>query len=175
MCRLRSCTMIKKLLYIQLICYASLGLGESLSMAMPTVPPVYGFVSSGFGYRTSPFTQHPAFHAGLDIVAPLGAPVFAPASGVVKAIGFDSGLGNYIILIHKGGVVTRFGHLTKIRVKKGQKLKRGFKMAKVGMTGRTTGPHLHYEVAVNGKNVDPRKFMLITYKKQEPPRLSFKK
>jgi len=117
-------------------------------------------VSSGFGYRISPFSKKRAFHTGLDIVAPMGTPIYAPAKGLVKAIGRDKRLGKYVILSHAKGIETRYGHVKGLFVRAGQKVKKGRKIACVGMTGRTTGPHLHYEVLVNGKYIDPRKFIL---------------
>jgi murein DD-endopeptidase MepM/ murein hydrolase activator NlpD len=159
--------MIRNIILTHLICYASFGFSESLSMAMPMIQPVRGEVSSEFGYRESPFTQHPSFHQGIDIMADLGTPIIAPASGSITAVGYDAGLGRYIIMAHKGGVVTRYGHLSKIKVKKGQKVKRGVVIGSVGTTGRTTGPHLHYDVAIKGKYVDPRKFLIVSRRKKK--------
>jgi murein DD-endopeptidase MepM/ murein hydrolase activator NlpD len=132
---------------------------------MPTVPPVKGHLSSGFGWRASPFSRKASFHEGLDIVADAGTPVFAPAGGIVACVGRLPGLGHYLILDHGHGVTTRYGHLGRIRVKEGWKVKRGDRIAQVGTTGRTTGPHLHYEVRIKNRLEDPRKFLLVSLKK----------
>jgi murein DD-endopeptidase MepM/ murein hydrolase activator NlpD len=152
--------MIKKAALIYTICYSAVGLSQTISPAIPTVSPVKGFVSSGFGYRTSPFRHKQTFHEGLDIVASLNTAIYAPANGLVTCVGKLSGLGNYIILDHGNGVTSRYGHIKNIQVKEGQKVRLGTKIASVGMTGRTTGAHLHYEIRIYDKVVDPRKFIL---------------
>lgn len=152
--------MVKKLALICTICYSALGLGQTISPTIPTIYPVKGFISSGFGYRMSPFRHKQAFHEGLDIVAPLNTNIYAPANGKVFCVGRLSGLGNYIILNHGNGVTSRYGHIKNIRVKKGQKVRKGARIASVGMTGRTTGPHLHYEIRIYDELVNPQKFIL---------------
>ena len=126
----------------------------------PSIRPAYGFETSGFGYRISPFTGHKHFHEGLDIANRKGTPVIAPANGLVVFTGRKGGFGNLIIIDHGHGVTTRYGHLAKIFVKVGQRVKRGEKIAEIGNTGRSTGPHLHYEVRLNGVPVNPRRYIL---------------
>jgi len=126
----------------------------------PSIRPAYGFETSGFGYRISPFTGHRQFHEGLDIANRKGTPVIAPANGLVVFTGRKGGLGNLIIIDHGHGITTRFGHLSKILVKAGQRVKRGEKIAEIGNSGRSTGPHLHYEVRLNGVPVNPRRYIL---------------
>ncbi len=118
---------------------------------IPSIDPVDGgTITSGFGYRKSPFTGKREFHAGVDIADQWGSPVKATANGVVKYAGRDGGLGNAVIINHGHGIQTRYGHLSKIRVKTGQKVKKGQLIGAVGTTGMSTGPHLHYEVRFNG-------------------------
>ena len=134
---------------------------KSLLSSVPSISPVDGWITSGFGYRTSPFTGQKSMHKAIDIAAPVGTPILAPADGVVIFSGSKAGFGNFVMIAHYGyGIVTRFGHNAQNMVQAGQKVHRGEQIATVGMTGRTTGPHLHYETWVNGRAVDPRKFIL---------------
>ena len=129
--------------------------------ATPSIWPVKGPVSSKFGPRISPFTGKKAFHAGVDISAPRGEEVRAPAKGKVVVAAYDSRMGNFIRINHRHGVETTYGHLSKILVRYGQEVKRGDVLGWVGSTGRfSTGPHLHYQVAVNDKVVDPLQYIL---------------
>lgn len=128
--------------------------------ATPSIWPVKGWVTSGFGPRVSPFTEKPAWHDGLDIGAAANAPVQAPAQGRVTSIGFDPKLGNLVRLDHGFGIETLYGHLAKSLVKEGQRVKRGDVVGLVGSTGLATGPHLHYMVKVNGQALDPNKYIL---------------
>jgi len=128
--------------------------------ATPSIWPVKGWVTSGFGPRVSPFTEKPAWHDGLDIGAAANAPVQAPAQGRVTSVGFDSKLGNVVKLDHGFGIETLYGHLAKALVKEGQRVKRGDVVGLVGSTGLATGPHLHYMVKVNGQTFDPSKYIL---------------
>ncbi len=128
--------------------------------ATPSIWPVKGWVTSGFGPRVSPFTEKPAWHDGLDIGAAANAPVQAPAQGRVTTVGFDPKLGNVVKLDHGYGVETLYGHLAKALVKEGQRVKRGDVVGLVGSTGLATGPHLHYMVKVNGQALDPSKYIL---------------
>lgn len=128
--------------------------------ATPSIWPVKGWVTSGFGPRVSPFTEKPAWHDGLDIGAAANAPVQAPAQGRVTLVGFDPKLGNLVKLDHGYGMETLYGHLAKALVKEGQRVKRGDVVGLVGSTGLATGPHLHYMVKVNGQTFDPTKFIL---------------
>lgn len=128
--------------------------------ATPSIWPVKGWVTSGFGPRISPFTEKPAWHDGLDIGAAPNAPVQAPAQGRVTATGFDPKLGNIVRLDHGFGIETLYGHLAKALVKEGQRVNRGDVVGLVGSSGLATGPHLHYMVKVNGQALDPNKYIL---------------
>lgn len=140
--------------------WESLSEQRSLLSATPSIKPVRGWFTSKFGYRVSPFTGRPMMHAGLDIAASPGSPIYAPADGVVSFAGYDPGYGKLVSVDHGYGVITRFGHTSQIFVEVGQKIKRRDLIALVGNTGRSTGPHLHYEVRVNGVPVDPQNYVL---------------
>ena len=133
---------------------------KSLLSSIPAVAPVDGWITSGYGARVSPFTGDKSLHMGIDIAAPVGTPILAPADGVVIFTGAKDGFGNFIMVAHGYGVVSRYGHNHQNMVQPGQKVMRGEQIGTVGMTGRTTGPHLHYEVWVNGKTENPKKFIL---------------
>ncbi len=133
---------------------------QSLLSSTPSIWPARGFVSSHFGYRISPFTGLRQLHEGLDIAAPWGAKVIAPADGTVTFAGTDPSYGKVVIINHGYGVVTRYGHNSEILAKLGQRVERGDVIALVGATGRTTGPHLHYEVRVDGVPVNPNRYIL---------------
>ncbi len=133
---------------------------KTLLASTPSIWPTKGWLSSGFGYRTSPFTGQKEFHKGIDISARLKAPIIAPANGIVRFVGWDHGYGKSIIISHGHGIKTRYAHLQKALVKKGQYVKRGDTIALVGNTGRSTGPHLHYEVHVNKMAVNPLRYIL---------------
>jgi murein DD-endopeptidase MepM/ murein hydrolase activator NlpD len=126
----------------------------------PSVSPTKGWITSGFGYRISPFTKKRELHRGIDIAGRGGTPIIAPADGRVRYAGPDRSLGKSVILRHGYGVETLYGHLSDILVKSGQKLKRGDRIGLMGSTGRSTGPHLHYQVNVSGVAVNPRNYML---------------
>jgi murein DD-endopeptidase MepM/ murein hydrolase activator NlpD len=132
---------------------------RSLYASTPSVWPVRGWVTSPFGTRTSPFTGIPTFHEGLDIAAQTGTPVVAPADGVVIRAGFGTGYGNMVELSHGYGIKTIFGHNSRLNVKAGQRVKRGDVISYVGDTGSSTGPHLHYEVRLNGLPVNPVRYL----------------
>lgn len=121
----------------------------------PSIWPVRGWLSSSFGKRKSPFTGEYEFHRGIDISAKMNTPVVAPSDGVVTAVCRKRGYGNTLKISHGFGLMTRYAHLEKSLVKPGQQVKRGEIIAAVGNTGRSTGPHLHYEVCRNGVPVDP--------------------
>lgn len=112
-------------------------------------------VSSGFGYRRDPFTGQASFHEGYDISADYGAPVWATADGIVVEVGFEKNKGNYVLVDHSRGIRTMYMHMSETLVKRGQKVEKSDQIGKVGSTGRSTGPHLHYEVLKNGRNVNP--------------------
>jgi murein DD-endopeptidase MepM/ murein hydrolase activator NlpD len=133
---------------------------QSMLVSTPTVRPTTGWRSSGFGYRTSPFTGRKEFHQGLDIATRSGTPVVAPADGTVTFVGSKGGLGKTVIIDHGYGMVSRYGHLKKFLVKRGTQVKRGDDIGLVGNTGRSTAPHLHYEVHLNGIPVNPTKYIL---------------
>lgn len=126
----------------------------------PSIKPAKGWVNNGFGMRKSPFTDEMEFHEGIDISASKGTPVIAPGDGVVTFVGRSPSFGNYITITHGYGFKTRYGHLSKTLVKKGQSVKRREKIGLIGNTGRSTGPHLHYEVHVQNIPVDPMKYIL---------------
>ncbi len=126
----------------------------------PSIAPAMGVITDGFGPRKDPFTGRRAFHRGLDIAARRGTPVEAPADGIVLFAGHEHGYGRVIKLSHGFGYVTVFGHLSKILVHPGEKVHRGEIIGHVGSSGRSTGPHLHYEVHVDGKAVNPLYYIL---------------
>jgi len=128
--------------------------------ATPSIWPVRGWVSSGFGHRISPFTGRDTMHSGVDITAPLRTPVLAPAAGTIHFAGIEAGLGNTVTLSHGYGMKTVYGHMDKIKVMTGQTVRRGDVIGWVGSTGLSTGPHLHYEVEIKGAYVDPLKYII---------------
>ncbi len=130
----------------------------------PSIWPVRGYLSAGFGNRLDPFTGQKDFHAGIDISTPIGTRVFAPADGVVLSVGVQGGYGNALIMDHGYGVVTRYGHLDAYAVRPGQRVRRGDLIAFVGNSGRSTGPHLHYEVWVRDQAQNPIHFILDEYR-----------
>jgi murein DD-endopeptidase MepM/ murein hydrolase activator NlpD len=126
----------------------------------PSIWPVMGWVTSGFGFRTNPFTGLAQMHEGIDISNRVGTVVTAPADGIISDIGNDWAHGKILVISHGFGMTSRFSHLNKAFVKVGQQVKRGDKVAEVGMSGKTTGPHLHYEVRLNGIPVNPTRYIL---------------
>jgi len=133
---------------------------RSILSSTPSIWPTRGWVTSGFGFRISPFTGGRQMHDGIDVATRVGTPVVAPADGMVTFIGRESGFGKVMTIDHGYGIVTRYAHLARSLVKTGQKVKRGDRIAEVGNTGRSTGPHLHYEVRVNGIPVNPHLYIL---------------
>jgi murein DD-endopeptidase MepM/ murein hydrolase activator NlpD len=128
---------------------------DALLAATPSIWPVHGWLSAGFGMRPDPFTAQSDFHPGLDISAEKGTPVQATADGLVELAAPSGDYGNLVIIDHGFGLVTRYGHLSKFAVWPGQRVKRGDIIGFVGSTGRATGPHLHYEVLANAKLMNP--------------------
>ena len=126
----------------------------------PSVWPILGWVTSGFGFRTNPFTGLTQMHEGLDISNKVGTPVLAPADGIISDAGNDWVHGKILVISHGFGMITRYSHLNKFFVGVGQKVKRGERIGEVGMTGKSTGPHLHYEVRLNGIPVNPARYIL---------------
>lgn len=131
-----------------------------LLAATPSIWPCEGWVTSPFGPRISPFTGRSDFHQGLDISNEVGTLVYAPAKGVVSFVGVEGGYGKTMVIKHGNGLVTRFAHLSAIDVEEGQTVERGQQIAEMGNTGRSTGPHLHYEVRLNGTPVNPMRYIL---------------
>jgi murein DD-endopeptidase MepM/ murein hydrolase activator NlpD len=127
---------------------------------IPSIWPVEGGLSDGFGIRGNPFGGGSSeFHPGQDITAPPGTPVVAAADGTVSQAGWQSGYGQEVVIDHGNGLTTRYGHLSKIEVTVGQELKRGEELGQVGSTGRSTGPHLHYEVRIGDVAVSPLHYL----------------
>ncbi len=126
---------------------------------VPSVTPVTGVITSRYGPRNDPFTGLYAMHHGIDIAAAPGTPVKSPARGVVVKTGVDARYGLFVDVDHQNGFQTRFGHLSVVLVKKGMALKRGDIIGQVGMTGRATGHHLHYEIRKDGRWINPMKFI----------------
>ena len=125
----------------------------------PVGTPLIGKINSGFGYRRDPFNSRSAFHSGVDIDGVQGQRVTATAEGIVEVAGWYGSYGNTVVIRHKYGFQTLFGHLSRVDVKKGQKVKVGDVIGRVGSTGRSTGPHLHYEIRKNGKRINPVSYL----------------
>ena len=132
---------------------------ESYLRSTPSILPANGWVTSYYGPRISPITRRLRMHEGIDIGARIGAGIFSPADGIVTFSGTKPGFGKFVKVDHGYGIETVFGHAKKLNVKKGKKVSRGDILAFVGNTGYSTGPHLHYEVRVNGTPVDPLYFV----------------
>ena len=133
---------------------------EKLLAAIPAIQPISNknltHLASGFGYRVDPVYKVTKFHAGLDFAAPVGTPIYATADGIVKEADYNAGgYGNNVVINHGFGYETLYGHMYRIKAKTGQKVKRGEVIGYVGSTGKSTGPHCHYEVHKNGQPVDP--------------------
>ena len=126
----------------------------------PAITPVRGILTSSFGYRADPMTHGRGNHQGIDIAATYGKPVYASGDALVLEAGVQGGLGKAVFLAHGYGLTTRYGHLSAIAVRPGQRVKRGDLIGKVGNTGRSTGPHLHYEVRIDGEPMNPVAYML---------------
>jgi len=133
---------------------------KALLACTPSVWPTKGSLSSPFGYRISPFTGRSEFHNGIDISARVNTPIIAPANGSVTSVAWHRYTGRTLTIEHGYGMVTKYAHLQKVLVKKGQHVKRGETIALLGNTGRSTGPHLHYGVYLDGAAVDPLRYVL---------------
>ncbi len=135
---------------------------SNLLDSTPSILPARGWMSSGFKYRVDPFTKKRTWHNGLDISCHLATPVYAPAKGIVTFKGYQGGFGNLLEIDHGNGIKTRYGHLQKFKkgLTKGQRVERGDQIAYVGSTGRSTAPHLHYEISKNGKAINPMKYII---------------
>ena len=142
---------------------AALGRMDAMERALASIPTAMPaasmMMSSGFGYRTDPFTGSGAMHAGLDFMGPVGTPILAAAKGTVVLAGFNGGYGKTIEIRHANGLVTRYAHLSGLNVRRGQIVERGVQIGRMGSTGRSTGSHLHFEVRLNGQAINPRKFL----------------
>ena len=128
---------------------------EALASSTPSIWPAHGWLTGTFGGRSDPFSGEPAFHQGLDISTDKGQPVFATADGSVESATYTGDYGNLVVLRHGFGLSTRYGHMSGFNVKPGETVKRGAVIGFVGSTGRATGSHLHYEILVNGKLINP--------------------
>ncbi|HWB29073.1 MAG TPA: peptidoglycan DD-metalloendopeptidase family protein [Vicinamibacterales bacterium] len=132
---------------------------QALARATPSIWPLAGWLSSGFGSRKDPFNGANDFHEGLDIAADKGTPVRATADGVVESAAYNGAYGNAVLINHGFGISTRFGHLSAFAVRAGQQIHRGDVVGFVGSTGHATGPHLHYEILFNGQQVNPLRLL----------------
>ena len=133
---------------------------EKMLAAIPAIQPIINkglnHVASGFGYRIDPIYKTPKMHTGLDFAAPLGTPIYATADGVVSLAGFDDGgYGNHVIINHGYGYETLYGHMIRMKTHRGERVKRGQVIGWVGSTGKSTGPHCHYEVIRNNQKINP--------------------
>lgn len=133
--------------------------------ALPSVLPAHGFMTSGFGYRRSPFSGRVVHHSGIDFSVPYGSPVFATGEGRVIFAEIYPGLGKTVAIDHGFGMMTRYGHNSALAVKVGDFVRRGQKIARAGNTGRSTGVHVHYEVWINGQAIDPEPFLFDSFSK----------
>jgi murein DD-endopeptidase MepM/ murein hydrolase activator NlpD len=136
---------------------------EALERGLKSIPQIMpaslDYISSGFGYRADPFTGGGAFHAGLDFRGPMGAPIYSAAAGTVKFVGQQQGYGNVVEIDHGNGLMTRYAHMSGFRAQPGQRVAAGQVVGLIGNTGRSTGPHLHFEVRINDRPVNPRPFL----------------
>ncbi|RIV92362.1 M23 family peptidase [Aurantiacibacter xanthus] len=136
---------------------------SALERGLDGVPQVMpadaGSISSGFGVRHDPFNGHAAMHSGLDFRAPYGSPIHAAAEGEVTFVGFKGGYGRTVEVSHGSGMITRYAHMSRSSAKVGQKVEAGAVIGAIGSSGRSTGPHLHFEVRINGRAVNPRPFL----------------
>jgi len=135
------------------------GRKQEASNYLANIPVRDGYITSRFGYRTDPFTGHIAFHSGIDFAGPEGSPVYAVAPGVVTWAGDKTGYGNMVEINHGDGYSTRYAHASTINVKVGDMVSKDQLVAHIGSTGRSTGPHLHYEVLVDGHQIDPATYI----------------
>ncbi|KAB8030680.1 M23 family metallopeptidase [Fluviispira multicolorata] len=128
---------------------------------IPDVAPVRGRLTSIFGWRTSPISGQARIHFGIDIAAPPGSPIYATANGVVTKVNRTEDYGKFIEILHDRKIITRYAHTSIVYAKEGAKVKKGDIIAAVGNTGHSTGPHVHYEIEVNGKRYDPENFIVL--------------
>ncbi len=133
---------------------------RALADATPSMWPAAGWLSSTFGGRADPFNGEESFHPGIDISADYGTPVYATADGRVASAAYSGNYGNLVVIDHGFGIATRYGHLSRFAVRAGQVVKRGDLIGYVGSTGRSTSPHLHYEVTLNGRLINPMRLLV---------------
>ena len=148
-------TLRERLYYVQL----DIKQRETLAEATPSIWPTRGWLSAAYGKREDPFTKQPDFHPGIDVSADKGQPIYSTATGVVSSSGWYGAYGKLVELDHGFGIKTRYGHMSQIAVEAGRTVKRGQIIGYVGSTGRTTGAHVHYEVLVNNRSMNPRLFL----------------
>lgn len=132
---------------------------EALAAATPSIWPAHGWLTGTFGGRPDPFTGEPELHQGIDISTDKGNPVYATADGTVASASPAGEYGNLIVLAHAFGLSTRYGHLSRFKVREGQRIARGDVIGYVGSTGRSTGAHLHYEILANGRQINPLRLL----------------
>jgi murein DD-endopeptidase MepM/ murein hydrolase activator NlpD len=134
--------------------------GNGSAISIPSILPIAKFTfTSAYGVRSDPFQGSAAMHAGIDLASPTGTPIYATADGVVDRAEWFGGYGNMVEIEHGKGIATRYGHMSKIAVRDGERVKRGDLIGYVGSTGRSTGSHLHYEVRIDGRAVNPAPFL----------------
>jgi murein DD-endopeptidase MepM/ murein hydrolase activator NlpD len=134
--------------------------GTGGAISIPSIQPIAKFTfTSAYGVRSDPFQGSAAMHAGIDLASPTGTPIYATADGVVDRAEWFGGYGNMVEIEHGKGIATRYGHMSKIAVRDGERVKRGDLIGYVGSTGRSTGSHLHYEVRIDGRAVNPVPFL----------------
>lgn len=126
----------------------------------PSIMPASGYMTSRFGWRRSPFTGQRHFHRGVDVVNKLGTPIRATANGEVLFVGKKQFWGNTVWIKHRDGIISKYGHMNELEVAMGDKIERGRIIGTIGMSGRTTGPHLHYQIEIGDKAVDPMRFVI---------------
>jgi murein DD-endopeptidase MepM/ murein hydrolase activator NlpD len=146
---------------------------EVPDLALLTIEPIRGVESSGYGWRVDPINDAKKFHKGTDYKADRGTPVHAAGDGVIAFTGRQKGYGNVIYVDHGGGLITRYAHLSKIDVAKGDAVAADTVIGKVGSTGRTTGPHLHFEIRVSGRAIDPVQGMVVARLQRDQPALAW--
>lgn len=137
---------------------------ENLTRTIQDYPigiPTPGSISSYYGHRSDPFNKKKAFHSGLDFDSDYGDSVVSTANGSVEKAGWCGGYGKCVVIRHTGGYKTLYGHLSRVKVKPGQRIKSGQPIGEIGSTGRSTGPHLHYEIMKNGKKINPYKYLTL--------------
>ena len=132
---------------------------QALARATPSLPPIAGWLTSGFGNRKDPFTGKPDFHSGIDLSANRGTPIKATADGTVTSAAYQGNYGNAVVIDHGFGLATRYGHMSGFRVRAGQTVRRGEVIGYVGATGRATSSHLHYEILLNGQPINPLRLL----------------